>query len=173
MSVITQWQGSAINPLLPKFLDLIGFSEGTSTDSVTHDDGYDCIVTGIAGPATFSSYVMHPFAAGRMPVIVRENPPLRSTAAGRYQFILSTWQYLQTKLKLMDFSPLSQDLGALELIHERGAILDIEKGEIELAIGLCSNIWASFPGNSYGQGGKRIDALMEQWEKLNQQIQLQ
>lgn len=167
MSVITQWQGTAINPSLPKFLDLIGFSEGTSTDSVTQDDGYDVIVTGVHGPSVFSGYAMHPFASGRMPILVREMPPLRSTAAGRYQLILPTWQYLQSKLKLLDFSPLSQDLAALELIRERGAISDIEAGEIELAIDLCSNIWASFPGNEYGQRGKELSDLLSEWQKLN------
>lgn len=163
MSVVTQWQGEPINPALPQFLSLVAFSEGTDTGL---DDGYGVIVSGVDGAHTFTDYSAHPFAAGRPPIVVRENPPLHSTASGRYQLILPTWHYLQSKLRLLDFSPLSQDLAALELIHERGAVLDIEQGEVELAIQICSNIWASFPGNNYQQGGKRMETLLAKWAAL-------
>ena len=40
---------------------------------------------------------------------------------------------------------------ALQQIRERGALPFIDIGNFEKAVRLCSNIWASLPGNGYGQ----------------------
>ena len=65
------------SPALAAFLSLIGWSEGSS---------YDTIVTGINGPATFTDFSDHPFAPqfNRPPVIVRRQPLLESTDGGCY-----------------------------------------------------------------------------------------
>ncbi|WP_298214366.1 hypothetical protein [Acidocella sp.] len=57
----------------------------------------------------------------------------------------------QQALRLPDFSPQSQDWAALHLIRERGAMPAIDAGRLSVAIDLCAAIWASLPGNSYGQ----------------------
>ena len=60
-----------MDPSVKAFLDLIAWSEGTSTSPVTQNQGYDVIVTGVDGPAVFTDYSDHPFADGRAPVVVR------------------------------------------------------------------------------------------------------
>ena len=150
-----------------KFLDLIAWSEGTSDSPVTRDDGYDVVVTGIDGPEIFTDFSDHPFAKGRPSVVVRREPLLTSTAAGRYQLMLRWWRAYQEMLGLKDFSPLSQDKVALRQMKERHAIAAVLAGDIAEAIMDCSNIWASFPGNDYAQaGGKTLEDLMAQWGKL-------
>ncbi|MDE2099244.1 MAG: glycoside hydrolase family 104 protein [Patescibacteria group bacterium] len=171
-----------IDPKYKAFLDMIAWSEGTSTEDITVNDGYDVIVTGeipnLHGTLgsfqkheeIFSDYTDHPFAGGRPAVLVRpasgQNKAIYSTASGRYQIILHTWQAYKFQLDLPDFSPASQDAVALELIKERGALLDLDRGDIDLAIQLCANIWASLPGNTYGQGGHSLEALTTKYLQL-------
>ena len=70
-------------------------------------------------------------------------------------------------LHLPDFSANSQDKVAIQQIKERGALADIEEGTVDLAIGLCSNIWASLPGNKFEQpGGRTMAQLLEQHAKI-------
>jgi len=154
------------DPRLPAFLDLVAWSEGTSTSSITRDRGYDVVVSGIYGPEIFSGYEDHPFADGRSPVLVRRVPLLTSTASGRYQLLLHWWDLYKSQLHLPDFSPLSQDLVALQQIKERGGRGLILSGDIAGAIHACSNIWASFPGNTYNQGGKTLDYLLQKYEAI-------
>ena len=128
------------------FLDTIAFSEGTAFRG---DDGYNVLV----GGQLFQGYVYHP----RELIHVRDD--LYSTAAGRYQFLAHTWDDLASRLGLTDFSPVSQDKGAIELIRERDALDDIVAGRFVGAVAKCSTIWASFPGNNYGQRVQRISEL--------------
>jgi lysozyme len=93
-------------------------------------------------------------------------PVLYSTAAGRYQLLGRYWNIYKIQLNLPDYSPASQDAVALQQIKERKAIDLIEAGQIEEAITACSNIWASFPGNTYGQGGHSLDALVAKYASL-------
>lgn len=74
-----------------------------------------------------------------------------STASGAYQFTLATWNRLKSKLGLPDFTPQSQDLAALELIREKGALNDIDTGDIASAVQKVASVWASLPGAPYGQ----------------------
>lgn len=83
-----------------------------------------------------------------------------STAAGAYQFLLGTWNRLKTKLGLPDFSPTSQDLAALELIRERGALSDIDNGDVLSGTKKVATIWASLPGAPYGQPTKSEDFVL-------------
>jgi muramidase (phage lysozyme) len=151
---------------LNAFLSLVAFSEGTSTSPITRNNGYDVIVSGVDGPSIFTDYSDHPFAHGGSVLVRSGPPPLYSTAAGRYQLLARFWNIYRVQLNLPDYSPASQDAVALQQIKERGAIADIEAGEIELAIGLCANIWASLPGNSYNQGGKTMATLVTEYESL-------
>ncbi|CAH2785538.1 MAG: Phage lysozyme R (EC [uncultured Caballeronia sp.] len=118
-------------------------------------DGYDVIVTGSDGPEVFTDFSGHPFNNGRVPKHVTGS--LYSSAAGRYQFLRTHWVHYRDQLKLPDFSPLSQDLWAIQLIRERSALADIRDLRIREAISRCSNIWASFPGAGYGQPEHKLD----------------
>ncbi|MFC5861109.1 glycoside hydrolase family 104 protein [Acidicapsa dinghuensis] len=157
------------SPQLTAFLDLIAWSEGTSTHPLTRNDGYDVIVTGADGaPEIFTDYADHPFAGGRKPKLIRMEPPppILSDAAGRYQQMLKYWPAYKAQLELPDFGPASQDKLAIQLITECRAIRLIEAGQVTAAIAACSSRWASFPGNNYGQGGRKIEELMARYPDL-------
>lgn len=155
-----------ISPAMRAFLNLVAWSEGTSTRPYSKNDGYDVIVTGVDGPNVFDDYSDHPFANGRVPVVVRRNPPLMSTASGRYQLLARYWHRYKAQLGLNDFSPASQDAVAVQQIREKDALADIEAGDVQSAIRKCSSIWASLPGNDYGQGGKNAEELLAKYAEL-------
>ena len=136
-----------MSPNLKAFLDMIAVSEGTAGKG---DDGYNVIV----GGSLFESYDDHP----RKLVWLR--PGLASTAAGRYQLLSRYYDAYKKQLNLPNFSPLSQDLIAVQQIKERGALQDIEKGYINVAIDKVKNIWASLPGANYGQHENKVDKLI-------------
>ena len=140
------------------FLDMLAWSEGTSTSKYTKDDGYDVIVGGINSPNIFTDYFAHP------DVLVTVNSAgLKSTAAGRYQLLYRYWIAYSASLNLPDFGPVSQDRIAIQQTTEQHALADIQAGNIASAISKCSNIWASLPGNSYKQGGHSVDDLIAQY----------
>jgi muramidase (phage lysozyme) len=142
------------------FLDMIGKSEGTSNSVHTLNGGYDIIVTGISGkPERFTNYSDHPFANGRKAKQINEHG-LYSTASGKYQILNKFWPYYKRTLKLKDFSPESQDAVAVQLIKECGAIGDVEEGRLKEAITKCARIWASLPGNTYGQKTHKFKTLL-------------
>ena len=157
----------ALTKPIAAFLDLVALSEGTKHNPNTHDDGYDIIVNGINGPNTLADYSAHPFAAGRAPIVVRTAPSLlESTASGRYQITLPTWREITATWSTKLFSPQQQDAAALELLRQCGALNLIDAGKIENAIEAACETWASFPGNSYGQGGRSLAWLLESYATL-------
>lgn len=141
------------------FLDMLAVSEGTSTSPATINDGYDVIVTGAdRRPEVFTDYSTHPFASGR-PSKVINSKGLTSNASGRYQFMLKDWAHYKAQLNLADFGQVSQDLWAIQLIRERGALPLIDAGSFDLAVGRVRNLWASLPGAGYGQPEHGIEKL--------------
>lgn len=122
------------------FLDTIAYSEGAD---------YNTLV----GGGTFDDFSDHP----RRYITVR--PGLVSSAAGRYQFLARTWDGLRARLGLPDFSPASQDAGAIELIRQRGALRDVQAGRFASAIDKVRPIWASLPGAGYGQPERSFQQL--------------
>lgn len=96
------------------------------------------------GGGKFDSYADHPR------VTVRKGGYV-STAAGAYQFLSSTWDETKRIMGLPDFSPHSQDLGALGRIAARGALDDAINGQLESALKKISKEWASMPHSPYGQ----------------------
>ena len=150
-----------ISTNLAAFLAMIKFSEGTSTSPATKMDGYDVIVTGIDRvPEIFTDFSNHPFDSGRKSKVINSKG-LTSNASGAYQFMKKDWRYYRALLKLPDFSPKSQDIWAIQLIRERGALPDIEAGRFVMAVRKCRNIWASLPGAGYGQPEHRIEKLVQ------------
>ncbi|MGL5841176.1 MAG: glycoside hydrolase family 24 protein [Aeromonas hydrophila] len=121
------------------FLDLLAFSEGTKG---LGDDGYNKLVN---PGGFFDSYATHPHQ------LIEVRPGLKSTAAGRYQFIDDDWEHYRDSLSLPDFGPASQDAWAVQLIREQHALEDVDAGRIKAAIAKCANIWASLPGAGYNQ----------------------
>lgn len=147
------------------FLDMLAWSEGTSTSPATKDEGYDVIVTGAdRRPEIFTDYSVHPFSRGRKSKAINSKG-LTSNASGRYQFMLKDYAHYRDQLKLPDFGPLSQDRWAIQLIRERRALPLIQAGRIPEAIKAVSNIWASLPGAGYGQPEHKLEKLLEAYER--------
>lgn len=136
------------------FLQVIRKAEGTAGPN-----GYRTMFTG----KLFTDFSKHPNVKN---CITYKGNRLCSTAAGAYQFLFSTWKYLQTKLGLSDFSPANQDLAAIELIRQEGALEDVKAGRFAVAIDKVQNIWASLPdvpggeaSAGYGQPQKKLAEL--------------
>lgn len=148
------------------FLDLIGFSEATTT-TPRSDDGYDVNV----GQTLFAGYDQHP----RIAVRTRWG---WSDAAGRYQIMAAipgvirtdTWDWASRACKVSDFRPLSQDVVAIYLIKRRGALEDVRAGRIAVAVEKCRKEWASLPGAGYGQREHALDLLVEEYRKAGGQL---
>jgi muramidase (phage lysozyme) len=172
---------------LAAFLDLIAASEGTSSHPLTRADGYDVIVSGVDGHNVFTDFATHPFALGRAPILVRAArpeqvktlpigsdskpqivapavPALHSTASGRYQLILPTWHEISAAMHLGTFSPQNQDAAALKILDECHATEAILALDIPTAIDKACDVWASFPGNLYHQGGRPMNWLLTHWQ---------
>lgn len=154
MPVITQQQAGGANRCA--FLDMLAFSEiGPALLAVT-DNGYNVLVGSTPqNPLTFSDYSTPPNIL---------NPKFNSTAAGRYQVLHRYAVAYIAQLGLPGFGPLSQDLIALQQIREQKALPDIDCGNFAQAVAACSNIWASLPGNTYGQHQNAIANLQAAYQ---------
>lgn len=138
------------------FLDMIAYSEGTDNGRQrTNHNGYDVLV----GGGLFASFADHPRK------LVTLNPKLKSTAAGRYQLLSRYYDAYKKQLRLNDFSPLSQDLIAIQQIKERRALQLIQAGQFEQAVRQVRNIWASLPGAGYGQHEQKLATLLDAYRR--------
>lgn len=147
------------NPNVRKFLDVIAKAEG-----VKH--GYNTIF----GNERFNNLSAHPNVRkqfkqtdGKMNV---------TSAAGRYQFIKSTWGEQARRYKLKDFSPQSQDIAAIGLLIQNGSLPYILKGDYQTAISKSGGTWASLPSSPYAQPKRsqaEIDKLLGGYSSQSQQ----
>ena len=141
------------------FLMMIRTAEGTAGPN-----GYRTMF----GGRLFDSYADHPRQAKQFTNGAGQR--LWTSAAGAYQFMavspipggstrVNTWDRLQARLGLPDFSPASQDAAAIELIREAGALGDVRAGRFDEAVAKVRGIWASLPGAGYAQPEKSLDSL--------------
>lgn len=130
-------------------LSTIAYAEGT-------DERYDIIFSF----ETFTSYADHP----RRTIC---SGAYCSDAAGRYQFLAMTWDWVAPKLDLSDFSPASQDLAALWLIDYRGVenidSIDTYQEFVDAMYDLNLE-WASLPGSPYGQPTHSAEDLWVEYQ---------
>ena len=90
-----------------------------------------------------------------------------SSAAGAYQFLYNTWQEVIKKLGIADLMSVeNQDQAALQKIQDRGALNDVDTGNISSAINKLSWEWASLPPARYG--GQSARSLSELLTKYNE-----
>lgn len=146
---------AAGGPNVLAFLDMLGWSEGTSTIKGS-DDGYNVLV----GGKLFSDYSGHPRVSVSLP-----RYKISSTAAGRYQFLARTWDAIVKNYGFKGrFIPEAQDLAAIKLLTECGALPLIKAGRIKDAIANAAPIWASLPGAGYGQQEHGLAKLLGIYE---------
>jgi muramidase (phage lysozyme) len=108
----------------------------------------------IYGGSRFSDFSDHPRQS--VPIGSGPNKGKTSSAAGRYQFLSSTWDEYASKLGLKDFSPKSQDAAAWALAADRyeaatGRNLnaDVRSTNPDVIAGIgraLSGTWTSLPG---------------------------
>lgn len=132
------------DPRVKAMLDVIGFSEGTDKRH-----GYATKVGG-ANQGDLSQ---------KNRSIVNLGGGLKSSASGRYQFLNKTWDSLAEQLGLTDFSEHSQDLAAVKLLSDSGALKKLQAGDFQGAVTAARKTWASFPGAGYGQGERSMGSL--------------
>jgi muramidase (phage lysozyme) len=132
---------ASLNPHRKAFLDTLAYAEGTANYP---NNGYTTMFTG----KQFSGYRDHPRK-------IQVSGKYRSDAAGRYQFLSTTWD----GLGLSDFSPSNQDIGALKLLAPH-VLSAIDKGDFATAFHGARKTWASLPGAGYGQPEKNMKTLV-------------
>ena len=122
---------------------------------------YNVRYTGGGAPATFTEYAQHP--------AIRVNIPggnLTSDAAGRYQFLSSTWTEQAARYGLRDFGPENQDRAAWYYAQTqyasktgRNLLADLQAGNLSNVKDNLSSTWTALRTQSlaqftslYGQG---------------------
>jgi len=131
------------NPNVRKMLGVIASAEG-----VKH--GYNTMF----GNERLSDLSKHP---GILKEFTQtDGKKNKTSAAGRYQFLEPTWNGLAKQLGLKDFSPKSQDIAAVALLAQNGALPHVLKGDIPTAVKKSGGTWASLPSapDSYKQPKK-------------------
>ena len=132
------------------FLAAIRLGEGTSDAK-----GYSRLV----GGGEFSGW-QHP---RKLVEIHTKNGIIKSTAAGAYQFLQSTFENLVKQYAFPDFSPQCQDEAAVALLCEKHADDLIQRDRIEDAVHAVATIWASLPGSPYGQPTVTMQRFMSEF----------
>lgn len=131
---------TATGSALEATLSTIAWAEGTH-------DRYDIMF----GGSSFSSFADHP----RVDIPLNDGTGRTSDAAGRYQFLSTTWAPLAEDLNLADFSPENQDKAAIALLKECGGYGAAMRGDMAAVANGCWRVWASLEG----QGGEKLDPL--------------
>ena len=148
-------------PNVCAFLDMIAVSELGARLIALSDDGYNVLVGSTAEhPHLFQSYADHP-----RQLMTVNSRGLKSTAAGRYQFLERTWDGIVSEWghapRSIAFDPLNQDRACIHLLRQCRAYPQIVGGNIEGAIYCAKSIWASLPGAGYGQPENSMSDLLD------------
>lgn len=145
MATRKQLEQALQHPNVRKFLDLISYTEGTQ------GNGYRTAF----GGGKLSHLNDHPrYLKSFRQTDGKSN---KTSAAGRYQFVSKTWDGVARQYGLRDFSPQNQDLGAVALLFQRGAIPALLKGDYQTAIRKTGDEWASLPSSNYKQNKRSWD----------------
>lgn len=164
---LLNFSGLNNDPKLIAFSATVKWAEGTFPHPSTVCNGYDVIVNGMGGKVEiFSDFSEHPFA--HRPAKKINNAGLHSTASGCYQILYRWWKPYAKMLNLTNFDNVSQDKYFIQILKEQKALGLIADGDIQSAFKRVSNIWASLPGAGYGQQERKMDGLLNIYDKASE-----
>lgn len=125
----------------------------------------------IYGGGQFDDFSDHPRRA--VPITSGPNKGKTSSAAGKYQFLGSTWDQYRDKLGLTDFSPGNQDVAAWELASDTfrdstGGDLDkaLQSGDPDVIANVgkvLNGVWTSLPGGI--EQGTNTDRFLSAFQR--------
>lgn len=145
MPTLAQYESYLAMPTVGAFLDTIAWAEGGEYNK-------------LFGGGHFSDYSRHPNRA-----VTAGN--YTSTAAGRYQFLYSTWAGIANQLGLRDFSPHNQDIAALALINQRGQLGRVINGDLVNALHGLGCAWAALPFSGCGQPQRSLASTQAYYDR--------
>ena len=127
----------------------------TGPEGTSGADGYRTMF----GGSTFDSFSDHPRK-------LNTSNKLTSDAAGKYQFLSTTWDEAAAATGVTDFSPRSQEIAARYLIQKAGIDPDApinSKEELIRVMNALSPVWASLPDT---QGKSRYNQPVASHDEL-------
>lgn len=131
------------------FLNMISAAEGTQKYGYSQGFGTDNRLSSLsAHPQIYYSFKQ------------TDGKRNRTSAAGKYQITASTWKGLQKQHGFTDFGEESQDLAAIALLKENGALEHILKGDMRTAIQKAGKTWASLPSSTAPQHTRSWDFVL-------------
>jgi murein DD-endopeptidase MepM/ murein hydrolase activator NlpD/muramidase (phage lysozyme) len=138
-----------LSPERSAWLDTIAWAEGA-----TYNTNF--------GGGRFESFADHPRN-------LVSGGGFSSDAAGRYQALSTTWDEEAAQNGLADFSPQNQDKFAIARLDYRGALADVDAGNVDGVLDKISYEWASIPASDGsfrypGQGSKTPEIIREYYE---------
>lgn len=144
------------NPNIRKALDIIAASEHADYNTTF-------------GGGKFDDYSEHPNI--KKSFKQKDGKINSSGAAGRYQFLKSTWDEIKSTYGLDDFSPRNQDIGALVLLNRmkgsdgKTALQSAMEGDFQGMVEKSGRTWASFPS-----APAKYSQPKHGWNKMNKII---
>lgn len=138
------YEAALREPAVRAFLNTIGTAEGAT---------YDTMVYG----GKITDFAAHPNVRKYATIRGKRTP---SSAAGKYQMIKSTYDGLSKVTGLRDFSPHSQDINAIALLDQTGALKAIREGRIGDAIAKAGTQWAGLGGSSLAKAHNQPSRTM-------------
>lgn len=163
-----QYRGLPVRPVYG------GSTEGDYTEANSFSESYGKLSRVITGPegtsgadgyrtmfggSTFDGFSDHPRK-------LNTSNGLTSDAAGKYQFLSTTWDEAAASTGVTDFSPRSQEIAARYLIQKAGIDPDApinSKEELIRVMNALSPVWASLPDT---QGKSRYNQPVATHDEL-------
>lgn len=156
--------GVRVSSVLGDYTEADAFSESygklsrviTGPEGTDNPDGYKTMF----GGSTFEDFSDHPRKLNT------SKSGLTSDAAGKYQFLSTTWDEAAAATGVTDFSPRSQEIAARYLIQRAGIDPDApinSKEELIRVMNALSPVWASLPDT---QGKSRYNQPVATHDEL-------
>jgi muramidase (phage lysozyme) len=139
-----------------KFSDLISKSEGTADYENPYAVGF--------GGTQIEDLSKHPGAMTKYKQT--DGSTINTSAAGKHQFIGSTYADMAKKTGKKDFSPASQEANFTQLMKDKGVYDMISNGDFAGAINKLGSTFASLPSSKAAQPKKTWSEIAQ----MNQEI---